>query len=48
MTLEALTDLRTPWCIHVVATLRVADQIAAGADLSLLRKVLNDWPGEET
>ena len=30
MTLDALTDLRTPWCIHVVATLRVADQIADG------------------
>ena len=28
--LSALSDLCTPWCIHVVATLRVADQIAAG------------------
>ncbi len=26
----ALSDLRTPWCIHVAATLRVADHIAAG------------------
>jgi hypothetical protein len=26
----ALSDLCTPWCIHVVATLRVADHIAAG------------------
>lgn len=26
----ALSDLCTPWCIHVVATLRIADQIAAG------------------
>lgn len=26
-----LCDLCTPWCIHVVATLRVADHIAAGA-----------------
>jgi 2,7-dihydroxy-5-methyl-1-naphthoate 7-O-methyltransferase len=26
----ALTDLCTPWCIHVVATLRIADHIAAG------------------
>ncbi|HKE58181.1 MAG TPA: methyltransferase [Pyrinomonadaceae bacterium] len=30
--LEALTDLRTPWCVHVVATLRIADHIAAGKD----------------
>jgi precorrin-6B methylase 2 len=28
--LEALSDLRTPWCIHVVATLGIADHIAAG------------------
>lgn len=28
--LDALSDLCTPWCIRVVATLRVADQIAAG------------------
>jgi 2,7-dihydroxy-5-methyl-1-naphthoate 7-O-methyltransferase len=26
----ALSDLCTPWCIHVAATLRIADQIAAG------------------
>ena len=26
----ALSDLRTPWCIHVAATLRIADHIAAG------------------
>jgi hypothetical protein len=25
-----LSDLSTPWCVHVVATLRVADHIAAG------------------
>src|ERR1700683_4190948 len=30
MNLWALSDLCTPWCIHVVATLRVADHIAAG------------------
>jgi len=30
MDLDALTDLRTPWCIHTVATLRIADHIAAG------------------
>ena len=28
--LGALSDLCTPWCIHVVATLRIADHIAAG------------------
>src|SRR2546425_515334 len=30
--LRALSDLCTPWCIHVVATLRIADNIAAGID----------------
>jgi precorrin-6B methylase 2 len=28
--LMALCDLCTPWCVHVVATLRIADHIAAG------------------
>jgi hypothetical protein len=28
--LAALTDLQTPWCIHVAATLRIAEHIAAG------------------
>jgi 2,7-dihydroxy-5-methyl-1-naphthoate 7-O-methyltransferase len=28
--LMALSDLCTPWCVHVVATLRIADHIAAG------------------
>jgi hypothetical protein len=28
--LGALSDLCTPWCIHVVATLRISDHIAAG------------------
>src|SRR5260370_17323470 len=28
--LSVLSDLCTPWCIHVVATLRIADHIAAG------------------
>lgn len=28
--LWALTDLQTPWCVHVVATLRIADHIEAG------------------
>src|SRR4051812_40866712 len=30
--LQALTDLCTPWCLHVVATLDIAGHIAAGAD----------------
>ena len=30
--IEAMSDLCTPWCIHVVATLRIADHIAAGLD----------------
>ncbi len=30
MSLWELCDLCTPWCVHVVATLRVADHIAAG------------------
>ena len=29
-TLAALTDLATPWCVHVVATLRIPDHVAAG------------------
>jgi hypothetical protein len=29
--LWALSDLCTPWCVHVVATLRIADHIDAGA-----------------
>jgi SAM-dependent methyltransferase len=29
-TIEALSDLTTPWCVHVVATLRIADHIAEG------------------
>jgi len=32
--LSALSDLCTPWCIHVVATLRIADHIAAGTTAS--------------
>lgn len=28
--LSALSDLCTPWCIYVVATLRIADHLAAG------------------
>ncbi len=30
MDLWAMSDLCTPWCLHVVATLRIADHIAAG------------------
>ena len=30
--LWSLSDLRTPWCIFVVATLRIADHIAAGKE----------------
>jgi hypothetical protein len=28
--LGALSDLGTPWCVHVVATLRIAEHVAAG------------------
>ena len=28
--LEPLLDLATPWCLHVVATLRIANHIDAG------------------
>ncbi len=30
--LGELSDLCTPWCVHVVATLRIADHISAGID----------------
>jgi hypothetical protein len=30
VSLSALSDLCTPWCLHVVATLRIADHLAAG------------------
>lgn len=29
-TLDSLTDLATPWCVHVVATLGVPEHLAAG------------------
>src|SRR5262245_16671380 len=32
----ALSELCTPWCVHVAATLRIADHIAAG----------NEWIGD--
>ena len=52
MDLWTLSDLGTPWCVHVVATLRIADHIlagnaeigplaaAAGADRDSLHRVL--------
>jgi hypothetical protein len=30
--LWALSDLCTPWCVHVAATLRIAEHVAAGID----------------
>jgi 2,7-dihydroxy-5-methyl-1-naphthoate 7-O-methyltransferase len=37
MDLWALSDLCTPWCVHVAVTLRIADHIAAGiADIGPL------------
>lgn len=53
----ALSDLCTPWCVHVVATLRIADHIAAGktriddlaaasgADADFLHRVLRHLVG---
>jgi 2,7-dihydroxy-5-methyl-1-naphthoate 7-O-methyltransferase len=50
--LWALTDLATPWCVHVAATLRIADRIdggiyqihelarAAGCDAGILHAVM--------
>jgi SAM-dependent methyltransferase len=38
--LGALSDLQTPWCIHVVVTLRIAEHIAAGTtDIEALAAV---------
>jgi hypothetical protein len=37
--LSALSDLCTPWCVHVVATLRIANHIAAGThDIKMLAR----------
>jgi SAM-dependent methyltransferase len=56
--LGALSDLCTPWCIRVVATLRIADQIAAdntdiktlaekaGCDSDFLQRVLRHLVGK--
>ena len=58
MDLRALGDLCTPWCVHVVSTLRVADHIAAGtveidelaaasgADADSLHRVLRHLVGK--
>lgn len=56
--LWALFDLATPWCMHVVATLRIADHLAAGttsiddlartvgADADSLHRVLRHLAGK--
>jgi hypothetical protein len=44
--LGALSDLCTPWCIYVVATLRIADHLAAGAaDVEALAAAARCDPG---
>ncbi|HEY9292013.1 MAG TPA: methyltransferase [Microlunatus sp.] len=57
MDIRDLSDLRTAWCIHVVATLRIADHLAAGVsdleelasaaecDPDALRRVLRHLAG---
>lgn len=43
--LYALTDLQTPWCVHVVATLHIADHVAAGiSDIGSLATVADCDP----
>src|SRR5438128_3056955 len=56
--LRVLSDLCTPWCVHVVATLRVADHIrdgttqvdelaaATGSDRDALHNVLRHLAGK--
>src|SRR5262245_55262413 len=56
--LETLSDLCTPWCVHVAATLRIADHIAAattgidglaaaaGCDSDALHRVLTHLAGK--
>jgi len=58
MDLWTLCDLETPWCLHVVATLRIADHLeggkqeigalaaAAGADRDSLARVLGHLAGK--
>jgi hypothetical protein len=55
---DVLSDLRTPWCLRVVSTLRIADHIAAGVgeidqlavaaacDSGYLRRVMEHLVGE--
>ena len=46
MDLWALSDLCTPWCVHVVATLRIADHILAGnPDIQQLAAASGADPG---
>ena len=43
--LDTLSDLCTPWCIHVVATLRIAEHVAAGtADVQSLAEMADCAP----
>lgn len=43
--LQTLSDLCTPWCVHVVATLRIAEHIAAGKSrIDDLAKTVNCDP----
>ncbi len=56
--IHALTDLCTPWCVHVVATLRIAEHVAegktrvdalalaSGADAEYLHRVLRHLVGK--
>ncbi|MFI6094878.1 methyltransferase [Lentzea sp. NPDC051213] len=56
--LEALSDLATPWCVHVVATLRIAEHLtegpmaadelaaAAGCDADSLARVMRHLVGK--
>jgi len=45
MDIWALSDLCTPWCVHVAATLRIADHIAAGnTDIGPLAQVAGADP----
>ena len=58
VSLAELSDLGTPWCLHVVATLRIADHIAAGtadtvslaaataSDADFLQRVLRHLVGK--
>lgn len=58
MDLWTLSDLCTPWCVHVVATLRIADHLdagitqidelaaASGADRDSLHRVLRHLVGK--